>query len=148
MQGLNPLDGKQALAALDHSKLKGLKQGLKAAGKEFNLDELSPVQLEKAAREGEASHEQAAGMFEDYFATSLVKEMRQSLKSGFFEGAGSDVYSAWFDEHLGAALRQGDGLGIGKMIREALSPRDLTKAFKDEGLGRSPQAADKENKTP
>jgi Rod binding domain-containing protein len=56
---------------------------------------------------------EAAKEFERLFATLLVKEMRATLPEGFFgEGAGSDVFDGWFDEHLGSALAEGQGLGM------------------------------------
>ncbi|HVS20099.1 MAG TPA: rod-binding protein [Planctomycetota bacterium] len=55
----------------------------------------------------------AAREFERLFATLLVKEMRSTLPEGFFGGgAGSDVFDGWFDEHLGASLAEGRGLGL------------------------------------
>ena len=55
----------------------------------------------------------AAREFERLFATLLVKEMRSTLPEGFFGGgAGSDVFDGWFDEHLGASLAEGHGLGL------------------------------------
>ena len=55
----------------------------------------------------------AAEQFERLFATMLVKEMRKALPEGFFgKGAGADIYQGWLDEHLGAALTQGSGLGL------------------------------------
>lgn len=70
--------------------------------------------LEAASRElrrGDCSD--AAKEFERLFATLLVKEMRATLPEGFFgEGAGSDVFDGWFDEHLGSSLAEGRGLGL------------------------------------
>ena len=55
----------------------------------------------------------AAREFERLFATLLVKEMRATLPEGFFGGgAGSDVFDGWLDEHLGASLADGRGLGL------------------------------------
>ena len=70
--------------------------------------------LEAAQRElRNGDHGDAAREFERLFATLLVKEMRATLPEGFFgEGAGSDVFDGWFDEHTGSALSEGRGLGL------------------------------------
>jgi Rod binding domain-containing protein len=71
-------------------------------------------QLEAAQRElRRGDNADAAREFERLFATLLVKEMRATLPEGFFgQGAGSDVFDGWFDEHLGSALSEGRGLGL------------------------------------
>jgi Rod binding domain-containing protein len=66
----------------------------------------------------EAAHE-----FEKLFATLLVKELRRGLPEGFFgQGAGADVYEGWLDEHLGAALSEGRGLGLRVALERQLGP--------------------------
>jgi len=77
--------------------------------------ELDP---EKALGKDDA---QAAKAFESYFNTILVKELRRGLPTGMFEGTGADVYTAWFDEHVGNTLASRDALGIGAMIRSSLA---------------------------
>ncbi len=63
----------------------------------------------------------AAQEFEALFASLLVKELRRGLPQGFFgEGAGADVYSGWLDEHLGAALAEGRGLGLREALQRSL----------------------------
>lgn len=63
----------------------------------------------------------AAREFEALFASLLVKELRRGLPQGFFgEGSGADVYSGWLDEHLGAALAKGRGLGMGEALQRDL----------------------------
>lgn len=136
MQGIHSQDGQQALSGLANSKLIELKRGLNQASKPFNLKELTVEQIQEVKAHELERNEEAAEMFENYFATMLVKEMRSSLKTGFFEGPGSDAYGAWFDEHMGASLRKGDGLGIGKMVRDALNPNPARQASKfEETLG-------------
>jgi Rod binding domain-containing protein len=83
--------------------------GLPPAAQTAGLRRLEAAQRE--LRNGD--HGDAAREFERLFATLLVKEMRATLPEGFFgEGAGSDVFDGWFDEHLGSALSEGRGLGL------------------------------------
>ena len=56
------------------------------------------------------ANDEAAAAFESYFATLLVRELRRGLPEGLFSGAGSDVYSSWFDEQIGATLSERDAL--------------------------------------
>lgn len=77
---------------------------------------------QRAAQDGRT--DEAAAKFEALLATMLVKEMRRALPGGtLFPGAGSDVYDAWFDEHIGAALAKGDQLGLSQEVRLALAQR-------------------------
>ena len=63
----------------------------------------------------------AAEAFESYFATMLVKELRRALPEGFFSGSGSDVYGAWFDEHIGRAISERDALGLAGLIKTSMA---------------------------
>lgn len=83
--------------------------GLPPVAQSVGLRRLESAQRE--LRRGDGS--EAAREFERLFATLLVKEMRATLPDGFFgEGAGTDVFDGWFDEHLGTALSEGRGLGL------------------------------------
>lgn len=76
----------------------------------------------RADRAGEAS--EAALGFEKLLATILVKEMRRGLPEGFFgNGTGSNVYEGWLDEHVGASLTEGRGLGLRIALERELSGR-------------------------
>ncbi len=94
------------------------------------FDQSKSMELMRAAQRASAGaaagapteeESEVATSFETYFATMLVKEMRKSLPEGLFSGAGSDVYSSWFDEHVGASLADRDALGLAGMVRTALS---------------------------
>ncbi len=62
--------------------------------------------------------EEAGKAFETYFSSLLVRELRRSLPEGLVGGGtGSDVYEAWFDEHVGRALADAKGLGIQQMLQ-------------------------------
>ena len=68
-----------------------------------------------------ADDAEAARQLEGYFAMLLVREMRKSMPEGFFSGSGSDVYGSWFDEHIGAALAERDGLGLAGLVKTAIA---------------------------
>jgi Rod binding domain-containing protein len=76
------------------------------------------------AASGRGDGVRAAQEFERLLATLLVKELRRGLPEGFFGGgAGSDVYEGWLDEHMGASLTEGRGLGLRAALERELGPR-------------------------
>lgn len=73
----------------------------------------------RAAARGDAA--ETARQFEKVFAVMLVRELRRAMPEGpFGKGAGADVYEGWFDEHLGDALAEQDGLGLSGMVKAAI----------------------------
>lgn len=57
--------------------------------------------------------ETAAREFERLLSTMLVKQMRSTLKDGFFpSGPGNDAYNGWFDEAVGKSLADSGSLGL------------------------------------
>lgn len=70
---------------------------------------------------GAGRTEEAAKAFEKMFATLLVHELSRGLEDGFFgDGPGADTFTGWFEEHVGAALSEGRGLGLAEAVRAAL----------------------------
>ena len=66
--------------------------------------------------------------FSKLLASMLVKEMRQALPEGFFgEGAGSDIFDGWLDEHVGNALAERDGLRLEDMIAHSMQTKIAAK---------------------
>lgn len=64
---------------------------------------------------------EAARDFEKLFASMLVKEMRKTLSEGLFgEGAGTDTYGAWFDEHVGGEIAGTGALDMAGLLRAGL----------------------------
>jgi Rod binding domain-containing protein len=98
-----------------------------AAGRTSELE--AAVERLRAAEESQDA-ERAGEAFESYFATMLVKELRRSLPDGFFSGSGSDVYGAWFDQHVGEALSQRDALGLAGLIKTTLSQAPVAEETK------------------
>lgn len=80
----------------------------------------------RSVQQARGSTPEAAGKkFEELLATLLVKELRRELPEGFFgQGAGSDIFEGWLDEHLGAELARGGKLGIGKIVAQDLTRID------------------------
>jgi Rod binding domain-containing protein len=86
-----------------------------------NVDALTSLssKLPKEVTSAEAGT--AARQFQELLGALLVKEMRTTLPEGFFgSGAGGDVYGAWLDEHVGAALAKRDALHLEGFVRESL----------------------------
>ena len=81
----------------------------------------SAAALAAKAKAGDASAAGVPRQFSKLLATMLVKEMRRALPEGFFgEGAGSDIFDGWLDEHMGAALADRDGLRLEDMIAHSM----------------------------
>jgi Rod binding domain-containing protein len=79
--------------------------------------------------ERELRHEATAKRFEELIATMLVKEMRESLPSGFFgDGPGSDTFNGWLDKNLGESLASRWDMDIAGMVKTDL---DLKQAAYD-----------------
>ena len=128
MEGSNAIDANdanRALAGLERSRSGEVNRLIQAA-----RTEKSP--------EGD---DRAGAAFEKYFSTMLVKELRKSLPSGLFDGAGSDIYTSWFDEHLGEALSSRDALGISGLIKTSLARMN---AAQEAGLDAASLALDAE----
>lgn len=83
------------------------------------LTEARLAELRRGSKNGDAGRE-----IEQLFATMLVKELRRGLKTGFFQGPGADVYTAWFDEHLGRTLAEGDALGLARLVDSYVERED------------------------
>ena len=92
---------------------------------QFQADALGgsfDLRFDEAKRAAEnGGVEEAAEGFERLRATMLVREMRRSLPEGFFgSGPGADTFEGWLDEHLGAALAEGNALGLAESLRADL----------------------------
>ena len=65
--------------------------------------------------------EKVAKDFESLFTSMILKEMRKTLEPGSMFGEdSSDVYGGMFDQFLGQHIADSRGIGLAKMIREAL----------------------------
>jgi Rod binding domain-containing protein len=87
---------------------------------------MSKAQLEKAQRLGETKQvSKAAEEFEKLMSTLLVKEMRTSLKDGFFpSGPGNDTYNAWFDEKIAESLTRSNALGLAGQLKASMGAQN------------------------
>lgn len=72
------------------------------------------------------SPEDAAKAFESLFASILLKEMRNSLSEGFFGSEKSDVLGGMFDQYMGQAMTEGQGIGIRQMVLKHSQLNQLT----------------------
>ena len=97
--------------------------GFAISGLEANAgQDLSKTQLDRAKRLGESNQvTKAAKEFEKLMSTMLVKEMRSSLKDGFFpSGPGNDTYNAWFDEKIAESLSRTNALGLAGQLKASM----------------------------
>jgi flagellar protein FlgJ len=75
----------------------------------------------KSPSHGAQDPEKVAKDFESVFASMMLKEMRKSLEpDSLFGEDKSDIYGGMFDQFLGEHIGQTGGIGLAKMIREAL----------------------------
>jgi Rod binding domain-containing protein len=73
----------------------------------------------QAEQDGEVARE-----VEGLFAQLFVKELRRGLGEGFFgQGAGSDTFEGWLDEHLGESLARDGVLDLAGRIRTSLEQK-------------------------
>jgi len=71
--------------------------------------------------EGDPGAAKVAQDFESVFASMLLKEMRQSLEPGSLFGEDSgDVYGGLFDKYFGDQMTKGNGLGLSRMMQQAI----------------------------
>lgn len=54
--------------------------------------------------------------FESVFLSMMIKEMRQTLETGFFGEEGSDSFGGMFDLFIGKHLAETSPLGIGELM--------------------------------
>ena len=120
-------------------------QALEGLGRSKEI-ELIRAAKNVSASENAAEESKVAKSFETYFTMMLVKEMRKALPQGFFSGAGSDIYGAWFDEHIAESLSSRDALGFAGMIKTALERSASTDAMELESVQAEP-GADENEKT-
>ena len=82
--------------------------------------------------------QQVATEFEGVFLSMLVKEMRDSLETGFFGDESSDSYGGMFDLFIGKHLADAQPLGVGDMIlkayQEKFSAADTAETSQSEPL--------------
>ena len=81
------------------------------------VDTFEQAQLTRLRAASDDGGARAGKVVEKVFASMLVKELRRGLDNGFFKGPGSQVYTAWLDEHLGNALTERDTLGLAGMVK-------------------------------
>ena len=74
------------------------------------------VDFESLRSQAEANPVEAARSFEAVFASLLIKEMRNTLSDGFFGSEQSDVLGGLFDQYIGEAISEGQGLGIKQLV--------------------------------
>lgn len=87
----------------------------------LNMGASAESRLERMAEESGDKTQFVAEEMERLFATMLVKEMRSGLGAGIFDkGAGNDLYSSWFDEHLGRSLADSGSLQIAGQVKASL----------------------------
>ena len=59
--------------------------------------------------------------FESVFASTMLKQMRQSLEPGSMFGQDSgDVYGGLFDRFMGEQMTKGPGLGLARMVEASV----------------------------
>ncbi|MCP4870123.1 MAG: peptidoglycan DD-metalloendopeptidase family protein [Proteobacteria bacterium] len=80
--------------------------------------------LRDAAKEGDTEGvKEAAKKFEQYFVTTMMKEMRKASggEDGLLAGSEMETFSALFDEEIAGRISEGPGIGLASMIERSLA---------------------------
>ncbi len=68
-----------------------------------------PAEIQKAGKE-----------FEGYFIAYLLKEMRNTVHPGLVKNKEGQQFYAFYDQEIGRLAAQSGGLGLGRMLEQAL----------------------------
>ena len=75
-----------------------------------------PLPIDTNSLDAHSSKEEVAAAFESLFTSLLLKEMRKTLPEGLFGAENSDVLGGMFDQYMGQALAQGEGIGVRQLV--------------------------------
>ena len=96
-----------------------------------------PGGLSAGAAGGPQSAEQMKALgneFEGVFLSMMLKEMRQSLDEGLFQGDSSDSFGGMFDLFIGKHLAQSNPIGIGDLVLQQYSKGQPTDDKETQGI--------------
>ena len=68
-----------------------------------------PAEIQKAVKE-----------FEGYFIAYLLKEMRNTVHPGLVKNKEGQQFYTFYDQEIGRLAAQSGGLGLGRMLEQAL----------------------------
>jgi flagellar protein FlgJ len=97
-------------------------------------DSKIPQEMERLARSFSASSQQAAGPmdlrkaaqeFEGYFIAYLLKEMRNTVPTGFIENKAGQQFYTFYDQEIGRLAAQSGGLGLADMLHSEMTRQNL-----------------------
>jgi Rod binding domain-containing protein len=60
--------------------------------------------------------------FEGYFIAYLLKEMRNTVHPGLVPNKEGQQFYSFYDQEIGRLAAQSGGLGLGRMLEQALAP--------------------------
>jgi len=69
-----------------------------------------PAEMRKAVKE-----------FEGYFVAYLLKEMRNTVHPGLVQNKEGQQFYSFYDQEIGRLAAQSGGLGLGRMLEQALA---------------------------
>ena len=79
--------------------------------------------------------EEMGSEFESVFLSMMIKEMRQTLETGFFGEEGSDSFGGMFDLFIGKHMAETSPLGVGDlMLQQYEKHQSNSHAFTSAGL--------------
>ena len=73
-----------------------------------------PAEMRKAVKE-----------FEGYFIAYLLKEMRNTVHPGLVQNKEGQQFYSFYDQEIGRLAAQSGGLGLGRMLEQALAGEPL-----------------------
>lgn len=107
---MSPLPLYSTLAGLPDPKAQSAENAARTLSSQAE-DKRDPAEMRKAVKE-----------FEGYFIAYLLKEMRNTVHPGLVPNKEGQQFYSFYDQEIGRLAAQSGGLGLGRMLEQALAP--------------------------
>jgi peptidoglycan hydrolase FlgJ len=92
---------------------------------DFNIQHAGQAAIEagptpRTPQHGSVSFREAAREFEGYFASYLLKVMRETVPKGLFENKAGQMFYSFYDQEIGRLSAQAGGLGLAKGLEQLM----------------------------
>lgn len=107
--GMNPLSLYNPMAGVPDQKAQGAENAVRTLSSQVQ-GKSEPAEMRKAVNE-----------FEGYFIAYLLKEMRNTVHPGLVQNKEGQQFYSFYDQEIGRLAAQSGGLGLGRMLEQALA---------------------------